>query len=543
MKFFYVTSILILTGVSAHSQQISYSTPASLRHGWRMTDIRSSTGATADNYYVVYRDFGGRWALKHHVNTYLKIYSLKGDSVLNTVYLNPLLSPEPKKVLVNQVVLWKNHLVVLFTTHNGVGNGALVGCQLLELNGKKKGRAVILGFLAKRYNTVPESSRPSPVFNRREARIQANGLKWAFNSDSSRMAVYVASKDLTQAAQFVVVDSTLRVRGKINCDFACGLEKINLVAFRRYRQGTMYALISGHLPRDRKNVVYDLVQIDSSGKKVHHIPLALRGADILDALFTLEASGRVVITGSYHDYRGAGGPHTTQGVFTMTVAKGDRKITQQSSYEFASDLVNQLGGKRAASKEKGLPSVIWICKMQPLPGNRIAVIGQSRTRAAQRVGTSTAMNQYFDANGTLLFYEITPSGEIGWAGGVKRHLLNLELAARTAPVFFDGTSGIVQVLYDAAKQSNQYKPAIYLDTYSQSGPATSELMALEGRKQSRRRILWSTARRTEAGHVVAAYYDGPKKQMGTVEISFPRRSDLFTKSGVSAPEGRSEATP
>jgi hypothetical protein len=150
------------------------------------------------------------------------------------------------------------------------------------------------------------------------------------------------------------------------------------------------------------------------------------------------------------------------------------------------------------------------------------------------------MNQYFDANGTLLFYEITPSGEISWAGGVKRHLLNVELASRTAPVFFDGSSGIVQVLYDAQKQSNQYKPAIYLDTYGQSGPATTEIMAMEGKKQARRRILWPTARRTEAGHVVAAYYDGSKKQMGTVEISFPRHTDLFTKNSVPAPEERSE---
>lgn len=522
MRFLFITPILMLGFLPLHAQQIEFHSPDPLIHGPMTTDIRSSPGIVGDRYYVVYRDFGTQWDLRYNVDTYIKVYSLKGGSLLKTIYLNPLVSPDKKKqALVDRVILWKRHLFVLYSSKEPAGADFPLCGQLLDLKGRKVGDPVDFGYFpsGRQYATAP--GQYGLADRGRNGAVPLDGFRCSFNSDSSRMALFTLTRDSARPVRFVLINPDLQITAKIDCNLAVDPKAFRLLAFRQYHDQTLYALIREDPSGDRQTAAFALFAIDPEDGDAEKIPVGLPGKIILDANFAFDDEGKVVITGTYCDEPERGRITATQGVFTMAVAGDTHEVIRSASYAFAPGLLQQLGGSKAAAGSAGIGEIILIRNIFPLPGNRLAVMGQSHKNATPALGKPRAMNPYFDEYGNVLCYEIGPSGKVTWTNGVKRSSVNLVLTTNNGPVFFDTITGEVQVFYDAEKKESRYQPTIYQEIYHDDGTRVSRSVPLTDRRERKREILWTTAQRVSAHQIVAAYYDPSKAEMGTVGIQVP----------------------
>lgn len=519
MKRLFASSLLTLA-LSPVFAQVRFGPGDPLKHSLATSNIQSSPGIAGGHYYVVYCDYGAQFDLKYNIDTYLNLYSLKRDRLEKAVYLNPLLSSDLKKVFVDQVFLWKSRFFVLYTLRVPVGSDFILSGQLLDLDGKKVGQSVDFGNFpfAYRYATAP--GQYAVVSAGRNTLKEADGFRCAFNSDSSRMILYTLVKGNHHTVRFVEIDPDLQVVGHVDCDLTIDPKDFKLLSFRQYENGPLYALIREDRSLSRKHAAYDLFDIDPESGKANKIPVTLSGKIILDAAFTFDDEGKGVVTGTYCDAKGHGLLSATHGAFAMTLPRGGHQITHTATFDFTPEMVEKLHGKKAASKDKGLEGIVQLQGVFPLSGNRIAVMGQSHVSAMVKEGQTGALNKYFDEYRDVVFYEIGPSGDVTWAGGVDRGILDPILSTHTAPIFLDTHAGKVQVWYDAKKKENHHRPAVYRETYGEDGTDTSRMQPLEGPDGYHSKILWATAKRVDDHRVIAAYYN-LNKEMGVIDITFP----------------------
>lgn len=240
---------------------------------------------------MIYRDFGAAFDVKKDVDTYIKDYSIKRGHLTKSIYLNPVVDPEAKRLLINQVYLWKDRFLALFTEKDTPGGEFSINARLVDLNGKALGSPELLGF-------YPRMARPGGlsgvIFPKGRTTIAPTptfGLLSAFSSDSSSLAILgVANGEKTQAS-LLIVDPELHVVDKLNCDFAIDENEFHLLQFREYRSDWMYVLIREGKALSRKDHTYDLFRIDTRTHRTSRIPIKVPGEIILDARFCFEPRG------------------------------------------------------------------------------------------------------------------------------------------------------------------------------------------------------------------------------------------------------------
>ncbi|HEX5554561.1 MAG TPA: hypothetical protein VFX43_15055 [Chitinophagaceae bacterium] len=510
---------LIFPISSLHAQQVKLGTPDYVKHKMPTTDIRSSPGVLGDHYYVIYRDFGAAFDVKKDVETYIKDYSIKRGHLTKSIYLNPVVDPEAKRLLINQVYLWKGRFLALFTEKNATGREFSINARLVDLNGKALGSSELLGF-------YPQVARPGGlsgvIFPKGRSTLAPTptfGLLSAFSSDSSSLAILAVAKGEKTQASLLIVDPELHVVDKLACNFAIDENEFQMLQFRRYRSGPMYVLIREGKTLNRKHAIYDLFRIDTRTHRTSRIPIKVPEEIILDARFCFDAQGNVMVTGCYTHKHGHGKLTATHGVFAVRVSGSNGLVMGTEASPFPADLVRSLRSRSAAAKGKGLDEIIEMRKALPVPGGGIVAMGQVHYNSMSAQGRTGALNQYAEEFGDVIYYGISPEGKILWSGGVERTERNPIMMTATGPIYLGSAPGRALVLYDAEKKENHSRPAVYQELYEEGRTGKTGSALIPWPRHNKSRIIWSTAVPLDEHHVVAAYYSLSDKAMGMVTIT------------------------
>lgn len=510
---------LILPLSSLHAQQVKLGTPDYVKHKMLTTNISSSPGILGDHYYVIYRDFGTAFDVKKDLETYMKDYSIKGGRLTKSIYLNPVVDPEAKRMLINQVYLWKDRFLALFTEKGATGSEFSINARLVDLNGKALGPSELLGF-------YPQAARPGgltgvifPAGRSTLAPTPTFGLLSAFSSDSSSLAILGVAKGEKNQVSLLIVDPELHVTDKLACDFVIDENEFHMLQFRQYRSGPMYVLIREGKTLSRKNAAYDLFRIDTRTHRTSGIPIKIPGEIILDARFCFDTQGNVVVTGCYAHEEGHGKLTSTHGVFAVRVSGSNGLVTGTDVSPFPADLVRSLRGRSAAAKSKGLDEIIEMRRALLMPGGGIVAMGQVHYRSMSAYGKTGALTQYAEEFGDVIYYGISPEGKILWSGGVERAERNPIMMTTTGPIYLGSTRNHAVVLYDAEKKDNHNRAAVYQELYDEKGIPKIGSAVIPWPRHNKSRIIWSTAVPLDEHHVVAAYYSLSDKAMGMATIT------------------------
>lgn len=508
---------LILPLSSLHAQQVKLGTPDYVKHKMLTTDIGTSPGVVGDHYYVIYTDFGVAFGTKRNLETYIKDYSIKRGHLTKSIYLNPVVDPEAKRLLINQVYLWNDRFLALFTEKNG--SEFSINARLVDLNGKAFGASKLLGLYPR---MAPPGGLSGLIFPNGRSTLAPTptfGLMSAFSSDSSSLAILAAAKGEKNQASLLLVDPELHVVDKLNCNFPIDEKEFQLLQFRQYRSGPMYVLIREGKTLSRKNATYDLFRIDARTHRTSRIPIEVPGEIILNARFCFDAQGNVMVTGCYTHEDGHGKLTATHGVFAVRVSGSNGLVTGTEASPFPADLVRSLRNRSAAAKGKGLDEIIEMRKALLVPGGGIVAMGQVHYNSIIGQGKTGALTQYAEAFGDVIYYWISPEGKILWSGGVERAEQNPIMMTTTGPIYLGSVPGRALVLYDAEKKENHSRPAVYQELYDEKGTPKAGSAVIPWPRHNKSRIIWSTAVPLDEHHVVAAYYSLSDKAMGMVTIT------------------------
>jgi hypothetical protein len=490
LLFFFAASRVL------HGQQIEFGSPSDTRHV--LVDIKSSPGVWGDRYYVLYNDYGAALDMKNNMDSYLKIYSASQCKLLRSVYLNPLVSSSTK-VYFNKVMLWKGRILGLYVIRDPGADHLPIHGQLFDLNGKPRGAHAIVGS----FRRPADRGNPLGAFPE---------LQYGFDYDSSNLVLLSTPKEHADNAAFTVMDTNLHIVRKISCSLPFSASRAALIQFRP--QGdTLYVLARESVGRVD---TYTLFLVRGDGGRVTRVPLWLNGRTILDARFSMNRSGDVLISGTccQGDKRAKQKP--ADAVFALEVHGG--KLVSSDVQEF-SDKMGALD--RKASKKGKMGEEILIDQIVPAPDG-FAVFAQREGLIAMVGGSTQMIRGYYEVYGDVIFYKIDAEGKISWCRGLARqqtHNSVFETAA--GPVYGYVSPGGIRVIYDGENSRQRHKDGIYVDTYDANGNCDSHFVALPRGFPKNAEFIWRTARQNGSGQIDVAWYRPGKKQMGALKLTLP----------------------
>jgi hypothetical protein len=509
MKYLWQVFILLLGGVSLHAQQLQFNAPSVLTHG-RHCDIRSSPGVIGDNYYILYYDYSGRKADRDLPDSYLAVYSTGNGKLIHNVNLNTMVAGigKDQHILFTDVFIWKNRLLGLYIVRSLSGTQLNLYARLLDEKGSSTGNPALLETLS--YTSLSGRKDKSSDVN-----LMINDLHYAFNDDSSSIAIYYTG-DTWKGFDPVMIITSLEHISKRKTGIQGNDQLLQCIP---HGENTLLMLVKRSAIAGKALPAYGLLVAHTlEDKQPSYIPLSLPDKIIQDVRFHINEAGDIVATGTYTLSDKAVRLASTYGFFALRLDL-QGKLLHSDIRPFADGMVSDLAGYKAAHKRKGLGDVIRMNRVIPLAATGLAAVGESLSRGSEATAYPVVLSPHYDVSGEIVLTGINPTGEIKWISYLNRYYEDYPSASMPLPFYATGDeNNHLLVIYDENGEQRT-RQQIFIDHYGNKGIQDREWLPLPRSFNTRSTwILWNTACNMHNDAIMVAYYNTWKKQLGTLKI-------------------------
>jgi hypothetical protein len=255
------------------------------------------------------------------------------------------------------------------------------------------------------------------------------------SKDRKKMAVIGfpgIEKDANEQFAMTVFDENMKKIWSKDIELPYSAKLFQLIDYQIDVEGNFYVLGKLYVDKvkekrkgeDESNYSFLMLVYKGDTEKPEQYNIALDGLFIGDLGFQLDVNKNILCTGFYHQEYKQG----YKGVFFLKIDTNKKAIVVRSTKEFTKELVEDVAGKKAARKDRGISSTFEIREFVPRSdGGLVALVESYFSYAVTTYTYNGAMvTTYHYVGNEILAININPDGTIEWLTVIekKQHTTN-----------------------------------------------------------------------------------------------------------------------
>lgn len=408
--------------------------------------LRNCIGILNDDYILLENNYGGPMDFNNNIISNISCFSAKTGALKSRFNLNELIKDSKKgtsKILVTDVIIWKDKLVAFYTKKNPGGKIFQVDAVLFTTKGVLIKEVENVGFIRHGYENGSFFGQGGMIVNGRNILSVAKEFRFRMSPDSSRILVYTIPEKSEGNIHLLSYDENLTLKDDVSIALPLREKEANLIDFGIDPAGNIFLLVKTMKSKatlkenpEGGSFYMDLFIRDARDKTLRSISITLEQKLVVDANLLVNADGTYCLgTYSHPDSKSAG---WIKGSFGIQVNLEDPLESPRYEMALPDKTIASLSPKpKKGDRIDGIPYNFSPYQILSDGQGGEFVVQSSEIMQVQVRGRTGALNTYSEVTRAFYVTHIGNDKKIRWTNAFYLASSNPELSTRlNRPLFF-----------------------------------------------------------------------------------------------------------